>query len=175
MTREPFRSRASRNERAVTSEVSARRIRASSSASSSRRGWLRRSVVRTVSRVTPAGTLCVGTVGETVAVSAGVAVDEAVAAVAAGVSDGDAVAVSEGPGVDEDVAEAGDPGASAAVGVAVAVCSAGAAWATSASPVRRPTLFGSARAISVAWRTNARREIRSAHARFILVVERITV
>ncbi|HEY7199673.1 MAG TPA: hypothetical protein VIC57_05655, partial [Candidatus Dormibacteraeota bacterium] len=65
ITREPFRSRASRIARAVASEVSARRIRASSSASSIRRGWLRRKVVSTASRVAPAGKVGTGAVVET--------------------------------------------------------------------------------------------------------------
>jgi hypothetical protein len=131
-------------------------------------------VVRTVSRVAPGGRAGTGAVGDEVAVLDGAGVDDGVAVgVVAGASAG--VACPDAGGVAVEVVEADEPGVSPGVGVGVAVCAAGAACATPARPVNNPMLFGRASASRLAWWTNARRVIRRTHARFILVVRRITV
>jgi hypothetical protein len=142
-------------------------------------------VFKTVSRVTPAGRLGRADVGGAVAEPAcaaegvGTGVDED-----AGVDEGVAMADAAAPeaslagvtvGVVEAVVAAGEAGDS--VGVAVITgssCGVGAASATPASPLSRPKPVGNANATSPASRTNARRVIRRASLRIVLVVRRIT-
>jgi hypothetical protein len=155
-------------------------MRVSSSGRSIRRGWLSRKVVRTVSRVTPGGRLGPGALedeGIGRPEVSGVAVTEGVAGVPCpdvGVDVDVGVAVEVGDGVSVGVVGivgVVEGGVSVGIGVGVLVWRAGAA---SATPVRRATLDGTARARMPACRTNARRVIRRSHTRVIVAVRRFT-